>query len=103
MFYAYHQNNSGGNFIINDKLGEIVVIEENSIENANKKAISIGIYFNGVGKNRDCECCGDRWSSIPEEEDIFNNIMNIDRFKNIYSYDLSMVLTIIKKDVVYSF
>ena len=103
MFYAYHQNNSGGNFIINDKLEEIVVIEENSIENANKKAIAIGIYFNGVKNNRDCECCGNRWSSIPEEEDIFNNIMNIDRFKNIYSYDLLMVLTIIKQDVVYSF
>lgn len=103
MFYAYHQNNSGGNFIINDKLGEIVVIEENSIENANKKAISIGIYFNGVKNNRDCGCCGNRWSSIPEKEDIFDNIINIDRYESVYSYDLSMVLTIIKKDVVYSF
>ena len=96
MFYAYHQNNSGGNFIINDKLGEIVVIEENSIENANEKAISIGIYFNGVKNNRDCECCGNRWSSIPDEEDVFDNIMNIDRYESVYLYDLSMVLTIIK-------
>ena len=64
----------------------------------------LGIYFDGVNKqNKDCDCCCYRWSSIPDEENVFDNIMNIDRYKSVYLYDLSMVLTIIKKDVVYSF
>lgn len=48
MFYTFAQNNSGGSFVI---------------------AESIGIYFDGVECDLDCECCGDRWSRYCDEND----------------------------------
>ena len=69
MFYTYSQNNSGGSFDIDAEngLAHYVIIEADSMEEANEKATSIGIYFDGVEDGMDCECCGDRWSSDPDE------------------------------------
>lgn len=61
MFYTYNQNNSGGRFHINERVSEYVIIEAYSSTHADSLAESIGIYFDGVRMNRDCECCGDRW------------------------------------------
>lgn len=63
MFFHYNQNNSGGSFVIDDDIGigPHVWIEANSQEKATAKALSLGIYFNGVEDDRDCACCGDRW------------------------------------------
>lgn len=61
MFYSYNQNNSGGSFDKDENLDEYVIIEANSLNEANEKAESIGIYFDGVDKGYDCDCCGDRW------------------------------------------
>ena len=63
MFYEYIQNNSGGVFDIQrDKgIGQYVFIEADTAEEANQKALDIGLYFNGVAEDKDCECCGDRW------------------------------------------
>ena len=38
---------------------------------ANRIAKAKGIYFDGVSKGIDCECCGDRWheASYPENEE----------------------------------
>lgn len=60
-FYTYSQNNSGGSFIINEERGitEYVIVEAHSHDDANGRAESIGLYFDGYG---DCECCGNRWS-----------------------------------------
>lgn len=61
MFYEFDQNNSGGRFIVNDKVTVSVFIEADSPEEANQKAQDIGIYFFGTDSGKDCECCGDRW------------------------------------------
>lgn len=61
MFYAYIQNNSGGVFDVNDRVKHYVIIEAHNAKSANKKAKSIGIYFDGVAKGIDCPCYGDRW------------------------------------------
>lgn len=61
MFYDFGQNNSGGRFIVNDKVTVSVFIEADSPEEANQKAQDIGIYFFGTVSGKDCECCGDRW------------------------------------------
>ena len=62
MFYHYSQNNSGGSFDfdISSGITHHVVIEANSADEANTRAESIGLYFDGGG---DCPCCGNRWSS----------------------------------------
>lgn len=63
MFYTYRQNNSGGWFDIRpeDGVSVAVIIEASSTYEADAKAEALGIYFNGVDDERDCECCGDRW------------------------------------------
>ena len=58
MFFEFRQNNSGGIFIqpaIN------VIIEADSAEDANTRAVDFGLYFDGCSDGRDCSCCGDRW------------------------------------------
>lgn len=59
--YEFIQNNSGGVFDVDDKVCHIVYIEAESAEEANRKAVELGIYFNGVEGGYDCDCCGDRW------------------------------------------
>ena len=61
MFYTYDQNNSGGFFKITKKIKHYVIIEADSAKEADEKAESIGLYFDGVKKDIDCPCCGDRW------------------------------------------
>lgn len=57
-FFCYNQNNSGGFF---KKPAAYVVIEAQNAKEADRIAEGIGIYFNGVDSEDDCECCGDRW------------------------------------------
>jgi hypothetical protein len=63
MFFHFSQNNSGGSFVYDYKRGltHHVVIEADSASQANHQAELIGIYFDGCAKDRDCDCCGDRW------------------------------------------
>lgn len=65
MFFTFDQNNSGGSFEFDGKAGisHYVIIEADSSGQANDKAERIGLYFNGCENERDCDCCGDRWSS----------------------------------------
>jgi calcineurin-like phosphoesterase len=65
-FYTFAQNNSGGSFIINDKVAEYVIIEATNASHANQIAEDMGIYFNGCDNGIDCECCGDRWYATSE-------------------------------------
>jgi hypothetical protein len=62
MFFTFSQNNSGGGFDFDEAAGisEYVIVEADSAEDANERAESIGLYFDGDG---DCECCGNRWSA----------------------------------------
>ena len=68
MFYTYIQNNSGGSFKITKKIKHYVIIEADSAKEADEKAKSIGLYFDGVKNGRDCPCCGDRWSRADEHD-----------------------------------
>ena len=63
MFYEFGQNNSGGSFIEDVKRGisHYVIIEADSVDEANDRAEKIGLYFNGCDSGKDCRCCGDRW------------------------------------------
>lgn len=63
MFYSYRQSNSGGIFDINHENGveQFVIVEAPSADVANDIAENIGLYFDGVYRERDCPCCGDRW------------------------------------------
>ena len=65
MFFPFHQNNSGGEFKINNDVTIIVVIEADNWREANYKAEEIGIYFDENYKI-DCKCCGNRWEKLDE-------------------------------------
>lgn len=62
-FFHFSQNNSGGWFSFDEEDGitHHVVVEADSAEAANNRALSIGLYFDGCDAGLDCECCGDRW------------------------------------------
>lgn len=66
-FYEISQNNSGGNFDVNDKLCRRLFIEADSENIALNKAVKLGVYFDGVSREIDCSCCGDRWSRYTSE------------------------------------
>ena len=63
MFYTYRQNNTGGDFIVDPEAGISVqvIVEADSLDEANTRAETIGLYFDGVRDGMDCGCCGDRW------------------------------------------
>lgn len=66
LWYLFDQNNSGGSFEGNDDLSEIVFIQARSPNQANRIAEQKGIYFDGVERGLDCECCGNRWGRADE-------------------------------------
>lgn len=66
MFFTFLQNNSGGRWHKDANLDAVVIIEANSGPDANAKAQTLGIYFNGVREGRDCRCCGSRWDEAGE-------------------------------------
>jgi hypothetical protein len=68
MFYTFIQNNSGGDFVINDDVAQYVIIEADNANQANEIALKVGIYFDGTCGGPDCPCCGDRWSSVSERD-----------------------------------
>lgn len=70
MFYLFNQNNSGGSFIVNDKVCHRLFIEADDGREALRVAESLGCYWDGVSKGLDCPCCGDRWSRYCNEIDI---------------------------------
>lgn len=70
--YKFRQNNSGGSFEQNDDVDINVFVEAIAAEEANRRAEDIGIYFNGCDKGWDCNCCGDRWNSIWEDDNEYN-------------------------------
>lgn len=67
-FFEFHQNNSGGHFWVTEEIGHRTFIQAKSPAEANEKALQIGIYFDGVSSGADCECCGNRFSEIWEND-----------------------------------
>ncbi len=71
-FFTFNQNNSGGEFVLNEDAGltHYVIIEAPDAEAADAKLESLGGYFDGVEEGQDCSCCGDRWwRAWPEHGD----------------------------------
>lgn len=60
-WFEWDQNNSGGSFVVNDKLTCRLFIEADTYEEAEGKAFGMGVYYDGCSKGMDCGCCGDRW------------------------------------------
>ena len=89
MFYVFQQNNSGGSWDIDELngIGKIVIVEADNVDLAVEEALKIGLYFDGVKKGIDCECCGDRWYGSPDEYDTL--------------YDVSECVAIAKSSPVY--
>ena len=77
--YRYWQNNSGGGFhdmpTLSASEGYVegcdAYIYASDKNESNRIAKAKCIYFDGVSKGIDCECCGDRWheASYPENEE----------------------------------
>lgn len=65
-FYTYCQNNSGGDFDVDEEVAHYVIIEAPNADAADERAKEVGLYFDGEG---DCECCGNRWSEAYEGSD----------------------------------
>ena len=61
MFYEFSQTNSGGHFVVDDKVCHRLFIEADTSKEATEKAEELGCYWDGVDKGIDCPCCGDRW------------------------------------------
>lgn len=60
-FYEIYQNNSGGSFVVDDKLCHRLFIEAKSGKEAIRIAEDLGCYWDGCDNGNDCRCCGDRW------------------------------------------
>jgi len=63
-FYTFSQNNSGGGW----DGPEYVIIEADSADEANMIAMDHDIYFDGCHKGLDCDCCGDRWYEVDDDD-----------------------------------
>ncbi len=60
-WFHFSQNNSGGSFVVDDKLASRLFVQEENADRAVSFAENLGVYFDGVNQGRDCPCCGDRW------------------------------------------
>ena len=87
-FYKFTQNNSGGEFVVNEFLNVYVFVEADSADEANERAMKFGVYFNGVERGIDCECYGDRWYSVCE--------LNVVYKCEIYRYPSNRVSVLLK-------
>lgn len=67
-YYEFRQNNSGGWFDVDDRVTLSVWIQATSANDANILADSLGIYFNGCRSGIDCDCCGDRWYPVTDDD-----------------------------------
>jgi len=84
-FWHFSQNGNGVGLVFEPmKLSHHVVIEADSAEAVNAKAIDLGLYFNGVDDGIDCSCCGDRWSSAYGDGDILPRIYGKDVSGGVY-------------------
>lgn len=88
-WYLFDQNNSGGSFVVNDKVCHRLFIEAESFDDAVEKAEDIGCYWNGVEEGRDCPCCGDRWNNWNDDpvdiEEYKTEGYKVGIYDNIYS------------------
>lgn len=63
-YFRFRQNNSGGAF----DGTPLVFVQADNAADANAIAQQNGIYFNGVADGVDCDCCGDRWYPVHDDD-----------------------------------
>lgn len=71
FFYIFNQSNPGGQY----KGVERLVIEAPTADIANDIAVKQkNVYFDGVDNGVDCDCCGDRWEKVYDENEYKTNL-----------------------------
>ena len=63
-YFKFRQNNSFGHFVGTP----LVFVQADNAADANSIAQQNGIYFNGVADGVDCDCCGDRWYPVHDDD-----------------------------------
>ena len=63
-YFKFRQNNSFGAFAGTP----LVFVQADNAADANAIAQHNGIYFNGVADGVDCDCCGDRWYPVHDDD-----------------------------------
>jgi hypothetical protein len=103
MWCGFRQNNSGGDFVIDEHrgIGPNVWIEADSVDEANEIAMGLGIYFDGVEDGEDCPCCGDRWYEAWEEHEapIIHPQYNFEWHHAIYLHHKDLLRRVTKTDL----
>lgn len=101
-FYKFTQNPSCGMFDLSeeDKIGHFVFVEASDFRAANKKAEEIGLYFDGVDQDLDCDCCGDRWKAFScEGIDVFDEKSVVKEIKMLKNNDPHAICTLIDAEI----
>jgi hypothetical protein len=63
-YFKFRQNNSFGHFVGTP----LVFVQADNAADANSIAQDHGVYFNGVADGIDCDCCGDRWYPVYDDD-----------------------------------
>ena len=63
-YFKFRQNNSFGVF----RGTPLVFVQADNAADANRIAQDHGVYFNGVADGIDCDCCGDRWYPVHDDD-----------------------------------
>ena len=63
-YFKFRQNNSFGHFVGTP----LVFVQADNAADANSIAQDHGVYFNGVADGIDCDCCGDRWYPVNDDD-----------------------------------
>ncbi|MER2039995.1 MAG: hypothetical protein ABS944_17765 [Solibacillus sp.] len=63
-YFTAHQNNSGGYFIQNDDVKEVVIIQAENAIIANKLLLQITEEYSEY-----CSCCGERWDEFWDDSE----------------------------------
>lgn len=94
MFYYKRQNNVHGVDVVNALLAKFVVVEADSLEEANKKGDELFEYDS-------CPCCGERWYKDDgwfEEDDAKEDLNNLPLCKSSYFSEDAPELRLHRKD-----
>lgn len=94
-YFVFEQQETGGYYDIDENTPYYYLIEASSNKDANRIASEkTSIYFDGVVKGVDCECCGDRW--VRSSCYRLNKFCSYDKAKETYK-DIDKVFHIIIK------
>ena len=63
-YFKFRQNNSFGVF----RGTPLIFVQADNAADANRIAQDHGVYFNGVADGLDCDCCGDRWFPVSDDD-----------------------------------